>query len=524
MEDQTLILVDEKDKFLGYSQKEICHTGRGIRHRAFVTALFDKQNRILLQRRKHRLFNNLWDLTAISHPLHTKSSDETYQQASDRALLKELGVKNVPVKKVGEFNYYARDGKNCENEYCAVLVGNYDGPFSANKKETYGAKWVKFSDFLKDIKNNPKKYTPWARLAIKQLTSANAQAATHSLLKIELANFLKIFEPYAKQYFSKKIKEGSNYSPLIRRFYEDLADFVAGGKKLRAFLVYLGSRVGGMQENSSILPLALATELFHNFLLIHDDIIDKSDRRHGKPAIHMRYEKKFGAHYGLSQAMLIGDIACFEAFGLINSSQISDPLKSAVSSKFSEVLLETGYGEALDVENSYRKPKIKDIWQVTDLKTARYSFVGPITIGALVSGASAKQIRAIENFGKLVGKAYQLQDDILGVFGDEKVLGKSTLSDMREGKNTILIHKAREMAKVDGKKQILRVWGSAKANRKELIQIQKIICESGVLSWCEREKSKLVGEAVRITDRISADFELVQIFVQLANYSANRVN
>lgn len=522
--DQTLILVDEADKFLGYAPREACHLGRGKKHRAFVTALFDKQNRILLQRRKHRLFNNLWDLTAISHPLHTKSSDETYQEASDRALLKELGIKSVFVCAVGAFNYYARDGKNCENEYCAVLVGNYDGKFRANKKETYGAKWVKFSDFVLDIKNNPKKYTPWVRLAIKQLTSADSQVATHSLLKVELANFLKIFEPYAKQYFSKKIKEGSGVSPLIRRFYVDLADFSAGGKKLRAFLVYLGYRVGGMQDIKSILPLALAIELFHSFLLIHDDIIDRSNMRRGKLTIHKRYERGFGREYGMSQAILIGDIACFEAFALINSSVISDPLKSAVCEKFAQVLLETGYGEAMDVENSYRKPSTRDIWQVCDLKTAKYSFVGPLTVGALVSGASAKQIKALGDFGESLGKAYQLQDDILGVFGDEKVLGKSTLTDMREGKNTILIHKARKMAKVDGEKQILRVWGNVKANRKELIQIQKIIHESGAFLWCEREKAKLVGEAVRITDRISTDFELGRIFVQLTNYSANRIN
>lgn len=522
MEDQTLILVDEKDKFLGYSPKEVCHSGRGKRHRAFVTALFDRQNRILLQRRKHRLFNNLWDLTAISHPLRKKSADETYQEASDRALLKELGIKNVVVKKVGAFNYFAKDGKNCENEYCAVLVGNYDGSFVANKKETYGAKWVKFATLVQDIKKNPKKYTPWARLAVKDLASSNTQAATYSLLKEEWAKFLVTFDPFAKHYFAQKIKKGAVYSPLVRHFYEDLADFSEGGKKLRAFLVYLGSRVGGMQEISSILPLSLAIELFHGFLLIHDDIIDKSDRRRGKPTIHRRYEKKFGPDYGLSQAILLGDISCLDAFGLVSSSVISDPLKNAVAAKFSEVLVETVYGEALDVENSYRKPSARDIWQVVDLKTARYSFVGPMTVGALVSGASGKQIKALDDFGESVGKAYQLQDDILGVFGDEKVLGKSTLSDMREGKNTILIHKTRELASGLQKKQIAKIWGSRKAGIGELTQIRKIIRETGAMSWCVNQKSKLVENALKISSKITHEEDLMQMFVQLAEYSASR--
>ena len=520
--DQTLILVDEADKFLGYAGREECHTGRGRRHRAFVTALFDKQNRILLQRRKHKLFNNFWDLTAISHPLHTKNGDETYQQASDRALLKELGVKNISVKKVGGFNYFARDGKNCENEYCAVLVGNYDGKFRANKSETYGAKWVKFSDFVLDIKRNPKRYTKWARLSVKELKSEDSKAASFNLLKSEQANFLKVYVPFAKKYFAQKIKEAGKYSPLIKRFWVDLSDFSQGGKKLRPFLIYLGSKVGGMQELSAILPLALAVELFHSFLLIQDDIIDKSELRRGKLAIHKRYEKEYGEHYGLSQGVLIGDVAAMAAFELIYTSLISDPLKNAASGKFAKILLETVYGQAMDVYNSHHLPSAGDIWQVVDLKTARYSFVGPLTLGALVSGASAKQIAALEDFGERVGRAFQIQDDILGIFGDEKVTGKSTLSDLREGKNTILIHRAKKMAKIDQKKQILKVWGRAKAGRAELAQIQKIIRESGALLKCEKEKAKLVEDAVHISEKISADLELVQIFAELANYSASR--
>ncbi len=132
MPSQTLILVDREDNFKGYDSYEKCHSGRGSRHRAFVTLLFDKDNNVLLQRRKHRLFDGLWDLTAISHPLHKDGYDESFQEASDRALKKEMEISSVPINKIGAFNYFAKDGENCENEYCSVLVGNYDGEYKPN--------------------------------------------------------------------------------------------------------------------------------------------------------------------------------------------------------------------------------------------------------------------------------------------------------------------------------------------------------------------------------------------------------
>lgn len=165
--DEMLLLVNDQDNFLGYASKKECHTGEGKKHRAFVTLLFDSQNQVTLQKRKHRLFDNLWDLTAISHPLHLDDGhDENYQEASDRALKKEMGIESVSVKKVGAFNYFAQDGENCENEYCAVLIGRYDGEYKPNPEEVYEMKQMLFDEFIKDVKKNPKKYTPWAVMAV----------------------------------------------------------------------------------------------------------------------------------------------------------------------------------------------------------------------------------------------------------------------------------------------------------------------------------------------------------------------
>lgn len=158
---ETVILVDENDNFQGYASRGECHRGKGKRHRAFVTLLFDSQNRVTLQKRKHRLFDNLWD-GVCSHNLRLKNKDESYQEASDRALAKEMGIGHADVNKVGGFNYFAKDGANCENEYCAVLVGKYDGEYEPNKDEVYEVKQMDFAEFIDDMAANPQKYTPWA--------------------------------------------------------------------------------------------------------------------------------------------------------------------------------------------------------------------------------------------------------------------------------------------------------------------------------------------------------------------------
>ncbi len=175
--DQILILVDENDNFLGYASREECHYGEGKRHRAFVTLLFDSKNCVLLQKRKHTLFDSLWDLTAVSHPLHLEDGDEDYQKASNRALEKEVGIGPVSVKKIGGFNYFSKDGKNCENEYCAILTGIYDGEYRPNKNEVYRIKKINFGEFVADIEKNPKNFTPWAKLAASQLKRKNWKLA-----------------------------------------------------------------------------------------------------------------------------------------------------------------------------------------------------------------------------------------------------------------------------------------------------------------------------------------------------------
>lgn len=171
MEDkQFLLLVDDQDNFSGkYAEKEKCHYGNGLHHRAFVSLLQNKKGEVLLQKRKHKLWNGYWDVSAISHVLHLPDHDESYEEAANRSLKREMGIFGVTLTKTGAFNYFVKEGKFCENEYCAILVGNYEGKVTPNSDVVYEYAWMDRDAFITDVISNPKKYTPWTILTVAKL-------------------------------------------------------------------------------------------------------------------------------------------------------------------------------------------------------------------------------------------------------------------------------------------------------------------------------------------------------------------
>ena len=167
--EQTLILVDNNDRILGYAPRSVCHTGKGIRHRAFVVVLYNSSGKLLLQRRKHALFSDKWDLTGASHPLRLRSRNESYAEAAARCVKTEFGASGVAFRKIGAFNYFTSQGKKCENEHCAVIVGKYDGKVRPNYEVAYGFRWATMRETLMEIRTKPKSFVTWARLGTKVL-------------------------------------------------------------------------------------------------------------------------------------------------------------------------------------------------------------------------------------------------------------------------------------------------------------------------------------------------------------------
>ena len=171
---QTIIGAREDGTPTGeYFSRLTGHSGEGKKHFAISVFLINKKGEVLLQKRKHRIFDNLWDTTASTHQLHVgEQKNETDEEATDRSLQVEYGISpgSIHYQNVGFINYFAQyEGGFCENEHDIILVGKYDGEVHLNPEEGYEYKWVEKLGFLKDIKENPKFYTPWAIEAVKLL-------------------------------------------------------------------------------------------------------------------------------------------------------------------------------------------------------------------------------------------------------------------------------------------------------------------------------------------------------------------
>ena len=343
-----------------------------------------------------------------------------------------------------------------------------------------------------------------------------------NLYQSDLARFLSKYEFYESEYFRKKTQSVSKYSQETVDLYEKLTNFSKGGKRLRAYLVWLGYQMGGGKDVSKILPIALAFEVAQDFVLIHDDIMDRSDLRRGKPTIHRIYEKRFGKHYGESIGILLGDIACISAFEIIARSSFNNEYKVSAQKLFADILLETAYGQALDIENEYKNFDFDRIMQFTYLKSAKYSVIGPMLMGLNVTKFAKSKVATIESYGKAVGIGYQLFDDLLGIFGDERTMGKSILSDMCEGKNTLIIHKARQLANPKGLAEINKIWGNPKSGGRELKKIRDIVRKCGALTWCEDENKRLMVVAKKEIGKLTRDRKLQQILSQVADYVVSR--
>jgi isopentenyldiphosphate isomerase len=156
-----------------YLPKIDAHAGNGTLHLAIAVLLYNREGQALLQLRKHPLFNGSWDLTGATHPLFDRESgSESFEVATRRCLAREYGIANVPLRRVGAFTYTARDGGSSENEYCVLLIGEFNGGFQINPAVAYGYAWIAWDLFLETTATTPSLFTPWAVRAAHVLRDA----------------------------------------------------------------------------------------------------------------------------------------------------------------------------------------------------------------------------------------------------------------------------------------------------------------------------------------------------------------
>jgi geranylgeranyl diphosphate synthase, type II len=232
--------------------------------------------------------------------------------------------------------------------------------------------------------------------------------------------------------------------------WDALAAGTAGGKRFRPRMVSSAYRSLGGTDEQAAAYVGAAFELLHTALIVHDDVIDHDFVRRGAPNISGAYRDQALAagaspataeHRGLSAAVIAGDLALTGAYRLIDRSGASDDIRGRLLEVMDDALFCSAAGELFDVDFSISPdmPRVDDILTMERLKTAVYSFESPLQAGAILAGAPDETVLTLADFGRDIGIAYQIVDDVLGVFGQEAETGKTTIGDLREGKRTVLI-------------------------------------------------------------------------------------
>jgi len=335
-----------------------------------------------------------------------------------------------------------------------------------------------------------------------------------------------------EHFFNQKLIKAKDIDPSSVEMIELLKEYqLRDGKRIRAAMIYYGYRCFSNKDIGQILKASMAIELIQSYLLIHDDIIDQDDKRRNGPTMHCaykklaqkRYKKIDSDHFGISFAILAGDILCAFANEILTNLYIREKYKVNAIRRLNHVIHQVIYGEALDILTSYQeKLTKKDLEKVHYLKTATYTFEGPLHIGALLAGANKKQLESLSSYAIPLGKAFQIQDDILGMFGDEKKLGKPVGSDIKEGKRTLLIIKALESSTKKQKILIENVLGKKNITPKQLSMVRKIIKDTGSLEYSQDLAKKLVKQAKSAIIKSNFKKEGKQFLLEIADYMLER--
>ncbi|NCO10906.1 polyprenyl synthetase family protein [Candidatus Saccharibacteria bacterium] len=321
----------------------------------------------------------------------------------------------------------------------------------------------------------------------------------HSAL---LQHTTQAVDSYLTALIQQRIDEANTLHTSYKQFWENILSVTtSGGKRFRPYLTMVG--YGSFSED--IVPVASAQELIHTAMLVHDDIIDQDMVRRGHKNMSGIYNDKYSPlldeasarHHADSVAIIAGDALIAEAFFAVSSSSISPELIRKITTRLHASIFEVIGGEFMDVEAAFVKDMSYEPLIVSRYKTAGYGFIGPLLTGAYCANASEKDCTALEAYGGAIGIAFQLQDDLLGVFGDENETGKSTLGDLREAKATKLIeiHKTKMNEKQAA--HFNAVFGNQQASDSDLHSLKADLIASGarkeVETLCETYYKKALS-------------------------------
>ncbi|MEV4742004.1 polyprenyl synthetase family protein [Streptomyces sp. NPDC049555] len=283
-----------------------------------------------------------------------------------------------------------------------------------------------------------------------------------------------------------------------------LRDFVCdGGKLLRPELCLIGwcAAAGGGPAPAPVVRAAASLELFHAFALIHDDIMDRSATRRGRPSLHRLLANRYAAgrevadadHLGTSAAILAGDLALAWSDELLHGAGLTADRLLCVLPLIDGMREQVMYGQYLDITargpaepGSLDSPGTDAALRIAHYKTGGYTCEVPLCVGATLAGAPDGVLKALSAFARPLGEAFQLRDDLLGAFGDPATTGKPVLDDLREGRHTVLLALAWQRADPKARAVLSAVVGTDGITDEEALNVRHVLAATGARDEVEQ--------------------------------------
>lgn len=325
----------------------------------------------------------------------------------------------------------------------------------------------------------------------------------------ELAQFRNTVQRKLERWFASKRRWMIRHYPDLVPIFDVGAEFTLrkDSKRVRPYLVTLGYRLAGGRNMRLATELSLVTEFVQSHLLIHDDIIDRDVERRGGPTAHIALRKhspnrQDEEHYGESQALLLGSIFGIWAREMVLAAAVTPVIRVRLMEKLEEMLVVTHYGQMLDVLiGEQRFATVQQIREVYRSKTARYTAIGPLQFGAMAAGASWKDLAALQSFGEPFGIAFQMLNDLHGLFPSDDQLDNAGTSDIAEGKKTLLFAYAMQKLRGRPRAELARLLASRSASRATLYRIRALVKRSSAVAACRQEANRLIAKSVRALTR-----------------------
>ena len=516
-----VVLLDGLGRPSGRRPRGTVHDRCTPLHLAFSCHVVDPAGRVLLTRRAlaKPTWPGTWTNACCGHP----RPGEALGDAVRRRLKDELGV--APVRlglAVPDFAYRAAvPGGPVEHELCPVVIAEVHEPPRPAPAEVDDLTWLAWDDVCRRVDAHPGSLSPWAVAQVDELRhlgpsplawldahvgpgsdgagevgldrvpgpagprahGPDPTAAVRPAVDVVLADFIAAREREIRAADATVLEVVGPVRRLV----------AAGGKRLRPAFVHWGHRATGAPHEDALAFVGAAVEMLHTFALLHDDVIDRSAQRRGQPAAPVALRALHqdqglsgdSAWFGTSAALLAGDLCFVWADQLLDAAPLPPAALDAGRRVFAALRTEVIGGQYLDLRLAH-DPAAGELAarRVALLKSARYTVTRPLLLGAALAGRPGPS-EALTRYGDAVGLAFQMRDDVLGLFGDPAATGKDPDDDLREGKRTLLVLRALRLTDGRDHRVLRRALGDAHLDAADARRCRRIVTASGARASIE---------------------------------------